>query len=82
MGHLRQRYREKLGRKCEQDEIHREGRAEQTHTLETGKFLLLHSAQIMSEWTFEREIVEKREPNCSQRCTTNGQEPVDTSCSK
>lgn len=69
--------REKLGRNCEQDEVRGEARAEQTHTCEAGTFLLL---QLMSEGTFERGIIDKTEPNSSQRCTRD--EQVATSCSK
>lgn len=36
----------------------------------------------MSEWTFEGEIIEKTEPNSSQRCTINGQQPVGMSAAK
>lgn len=40
-----------------------ERRAEQTHTYEARRLFLLHSDQLMSEWTFERDIIEKTEPN-------------------
>lgn len=80
MGHLRQRG--KLGRKHEQDEAQEEDRAGWTHTGEPGRSLLLHSDQLRSEKTFERDIIAKTQPNSSQRCTINGQEPVGTSCSK
>lgn len=58
----------------------RGAKAERTHTCEAGTFLLLHRDQLMSEGTFEREIIEKTEPNSSQRCTMDGQ--AGTSCSK
>lgn len=81
-GHLRQRRREKLCRKCEQDEVCEDGRAESTQMCEAGRFLHVHSDWLLSEWTFVRNVTEKAEPNSSQRCTVGGQELVSTACSK
>lgn len=81
-GHLRRRRREKLFRKCEQDEVCEDGRAELTQMCEAGRLLHVRSDWLASEWTFVRNVTEKAEPNSSQRCTVGGQESVSTACSK